>query len=609
MNQLILDNLKTYMTKILQFFFLVLICLSSAYSQTISEKELYTLSYKGTIEIYNFTYDQNSGTYCYIYRIEDENKVFIISNNSMSEKYDDVIISDIHFDSKGNYYTNAANYKKDYGIDNNFLVVNGKQVLNFSYIEGHSAYVNSKGEYVFIFKEFDKYKIGYYSVDKGFKGSEAYEYVKPIYSNDFSNLVEGEAEALAENNFYHNENGERGFIALSNAGAKLIFETSVIQTNYSDIHETSLTTNNNNELSFIAKKAGRFYEGVGNELVVSGNKEYDIFETVMPSLLFNSSNEPVYVAADSISDLDYDYYVVAGNQKQDVFLDKARTQKAPHFGYGVNELKIQNDDIISYTGMEQIVVPALKTKSEEESYDQYYSKSYFVKDGIAEELGYNLRATKYDSEGGMVYAGMPDLKKQQPLLFLKNGSKKVTLNQGSFDEIYEFGFAPNKEIYYLGQNYEDPKLNKKYENYLYIGDKLIGKYDAVIFQMVGDNASVLKFDAKNNYAFVVEDIVDTITRSTYIMTNNGKLSFPKTFTKKAKKFEYISNLMFTNNDKLFYIGELKIDTNYVKEIFVDNTSMEKVYENISEVNYDEKENEILFYGTRGKKIYYVTVRM
>ncbi|MEO8664740.1 MAG: hypothetical protein ABI462_04520 [Ignavibacteria bacterium] len=310
------------MIKILTQLFIVSVFFSRLSAQTMTEKEIFRLEYKGMADTYNLIRDSASTNYCYFYRVEDENKTFIISNNSVSEKFDYAGPADVRFDSKGNYYAVTSNYRADYGLDNNFLIVNGKLVKNYDYIESYSSYIDKAGEFVFVFKENELYKLGYYNIDNSsFRQSEGYVNIRPLYRYVESRPgTEEESEGYSGNDFYLNENGERGFIALSDGKATLVFETSEIPTDYSDINESSLTKNKNNELSFIAKAGGKFFEKVGNEFVVSGKKEYDKFELVTVPLTFNNNNDPVYIAGDSINENVYNYYLMTGNKNKQQLL-------------------------------------------------------------------------------------------------------------------------------------------------------------------------------------------------------------------------------------------------------------------------------------------------
>lgn len=596
------------MEKILFCFLLIIFCRQSS-AQTVNEKEVFSSEFKGNIDLYNFIVDTVSGTYCYSYFIEDESKYFIISKNSMSEKYDVVNISEAVFDSKGNYYTVTADYKADYGIDNYFLIANGKKELNFDFIDSYSASINNVNEYVFIFKQFNKYKIGYYSIENGLRQSEPFDMVKAIYKMDVITPAEEEGGGRrAPGNFYKDENGERGFVGISDGKAKLIFGAKEILTNYSDINEASLTKNKNSELSFIAKNNGRFYEGVGNEFVVSGDKEYKSFMYVNPPVLFNEKNEPVYAAGDSLGENIYDNYLVIGNEKQQPYMRDNSSMKTPRFGYGITELKV-NEGNITYFGTEEIIIPAQKSRPDEEVYDQYYSRTFLINNGIADELGYNTGKIIERKDGQILYSGISDLQKKEYLLMQSNGISKIILNKKMYGEIYDYGISPRGEIYYVGQNYEDSAKNSKSESHLYLGDDLIGKYEYLVMQYMNNNSSVLKFDSKNNYSYVAGHKIDSISYHDFVYTNKGKLSVPRASNGIINRFNYITGLMYSKNDKLFYVAEIKTgEDKYVMEMFVDNVSIGKVYDSIGELSYNEIRDDLKFYASRGNKIYSVTIQ-
>ncbi len=597
-------------------FLLILIFLLSPliiFSQTISEKELFNLKFKGNADTYNFIYDKASGNYCYLYRIEDQNKTFIISKNAESEKFDEIWGDEICFDSKGNYYAITANYKADYGLDNNFLIVNGKNVLNFPVIDSYDSYINKKGEFVFVFKQLDQYKIGYYSIGNALRQSEPFEAVKPVFKyKELPANTEGDEGVYREDDFYHNEKGERGFIAVSNGKAKIIFESEEIPTDYSDINEMSVIKNKNNELSFIAKTNGKFYESAGEEFVVSGKNSYDKFQLVSYPLMFNAGNDPVYIAGDSISEFAFNYYLVVGNEVQTAYTDGLKTKKAPDFGYGISVMNISDDGGVTYEGLVQIVVPAQNENPDGESYDSYYSEAYFVKDGIASELGYNPGPIKFNEKGDMLYSAIADLNKKEYLLMMNYGESKIIINKDRYDGIIEYGFTPGNEIYYVGQNYENYETGEKSQSDIYIGDKRIGKVEYVIYQYSGDSSYVFVFGPGDNYAIAAQEQIDPNTFSSYVITASGRLPFPGNNVAGSKMFSYISNLMYLKNDKLFYIGDMTqydtVTNEVKKEIFVNNESLGKIYNTISDFWYDEALDQMTFIGSRGKKIYFVTVK-
>lgn len=586
-----------------------IIIIQTSYSQTLIEKEVFNTEYKGDIDLYNFVYDTLSGTYCYAYFIEDEKKYFIISNNSMSEKYDVVNVSEAAFDTKGNYYTITANYREDYGIDNYFLIVNGKKEFNFDYIDSYSAAINNNNEYVFIYKQFDKYKIGYYNTENGLRHSESYDLIKAVYNIDVTPPTEEDRGGRSERvDFYRDENGERGFVAIADGKAKLIFGSKEILTDYSDINEVSLIKNKNSELSFIAKKSGRFYETSGGEFVVSGNKEYNPFMFVTPPVLFNEKNEPVYAAGDSLRENVYDNYVVIGNERQQPYMKDNSSEKTPRFGYSITELKIV-DGNISYQGSEEVIIPAVKTEANTESYDEYYSRTFLINNGSAVELGYNTGKVFFTQDGQMLYSGISDLKKKEYLLIQSNGVSKIILNKKLTNEIYDYGISPRGEIFYSVQNYQEEGKNNKAESFLYLGEDLLGKYEYLVIQDMNEKASVIKFDSKNNYSYVAGEKIDSVNFSDFVYTNKNKLPVPKTNAGIMNRFNFVNWLFYTKSDKLFYTAEIKtVKDKYEKEMFIDNVSVGKPYDQVGKINYDERNDELKFYGSRGNKIYSVSIR-
>ncbi|MEZ4690837.1 MAG: hypothetical protein R3A12_11905 [Ignavibacteria bacterium] len=75
--------------------------------------------------------------------------------------------------------------------------------------------------------------------------------------------------------------------------------------------------------------------------------------------MFDQNNEPVYVAADSIGDYKFFYYVVKGNENNFPFLQTETLLtllliSATEFLI----LKVSADGVISYIGNSEIIVPA-----------------------------------------------------------------------------------------------------------------------------------------------------------------------------------------------------------------------------------------------------------
>ncbi|HMQ68595.1 MAG TPA: hypothetical protein PKA90_06265 [Ignavibacteria bacterium] len=590
---------------------LFLLSVQAAFSQTITETEIFNLTFNGDADPYYLKYDKTGTNYAYVYRINDENKNFIISQKNLSDKYDYIEPLQIVFDKEGNYYTIATDYKEDYGADNYFLIVNGEQIKNYSYIEQYSSFLNKQNEYVFIFKTGEKYRIGYYSINSGFRQSEEYDNIRPTFNSEMlSNQTEGDMVAYDEKFFFKNKKDERVFLATKYGKTSMISESEEIKTDYADINEGSLVYNKNNELSYIAKKTGRFYEYTGGELVVSGNKTYKSFPMVSMPLVFDQNNEPVYVAADSIGDYRYSYYVVVGNDKQP-FPSSGNTADFPSsFSTGISDLKVSSDGVVSYIGNSEIIIASSEKSGDGNSYDDYYTKSFLVENNKAYELGYNIGQIVYNAKGEMLYSGIANISKKERLLLMNYGESRIILNKKKYDDIYDYGFTPSGDVFYGGQTYDEKALNNNYQTTLFIGDKNIGSYSFLAYQYYKDSSYILAYGPGNKYAFSAAEYVDSVNNKYVVVTNEGVLPFPSNVSG-TDKFLYISNLIYTVNDKIFYIADTKMEpVTYAmtKEAFADNVSLGKTYDNIYDFDYDKSINEASFTASRGKVIYRVRVK-
>jgi hypothetical protein len=597
-------TIKKFMKKILAFIFLFSFCTS--FAQTIDERLLFVLTnYEGNVDTYSLTYDKNTGRYAYVYYISQENKSFIISNNTVSEKYDGVSSTDIKFDSEGNYYTVTTNYKEDYGIDNNFIISNGKVIKAYDLIEGYSAFINNRNEYVFIFQENNQYKIGYYNPSSGFRQSEGYDLVKPIYKS-----YDGR-ETLYEDMFFKNSLGERGFIGIKNNKAFLIFNDKITPTNYSDIMEYSFTTDRNGYMAFIAKSNGRFYDVKGNEFVVVGTREYPKFDYVNAPLMFNSANEPVYTVTDSVSSELYVTRFLIGENVQTVYLDNSKTQKAPEFSSGIYEIKIDDAGNITYMAGNLLDIGT----GDEYSYN---TQNYFVKNGIAEELGINVGLMRFGKNGEMLFGAKENKFDELYQLYLLDGSGKRKINTISYDAFSDYGFTPDGKIYYIAENFnldsEKNYLSSKY--FLYLDGKIIAEPPSISYQGFNysetEPASAIQFDSRGNYSFSTDRIIDTVNFRyvANVWTNGNMLSYNSKISSPDRAYNYISNLSYLDNDKLFYIGNI-IQSEYLinSEILIDNQPVGNVYDSINDLKYDPVTRTVTFRGSRGKEIFDVTLRL
>lgn len=590
--------------------FLFVILSGNIFSQTIDEKEIFNLEYKGNAELYNFILDDVSGNYCYAYLMPDEKKTFIISPKGKSEKYDFIMTFDTKFDSKGNYFAVSGNYESDYGIDNYFLIINGKTFKGLEYIESSGSFINKKNEYVFIFKIKEYYYVGYAKADGSFRQSEKFDQVKPIYKYFQGRGKEGDNEQIGDDYFYKNAKDERGFIVIQNGKAGMLFGDDLNMTDHSDILETSLTLNNNNELSYIAKNGGKFYENSGNEFVVSGDKKYKSFDYVNPPLLFNKDNEPVYKSSDSTEEFLQHSYLVKGDERLQVSFDQSEENLKPVLIYEIYEIKFSENGDITYFASADEIIPA--TPGDATAYDEYYVKTYIVKNGKALLLGYNTGNVIYDKEGNIIYAGISDLNKKEYLLMQSNGESIIIIGKGDYDLIADYGFMKDGELYYFGQQFSNDETGRKGSVKFYAGNDLKNDFENVSYQSYEYGAVMIQFSpVSDGYVICADENKGPGQQSCYLVTDKGKMKFPENTVSGTGKFLNILNIIYTGNDKIFYTGITELDTtdySYTEEIFTDEISLGKNYRQVQKIKYNRSDNTINFLGSRRNKIYSVSVR-
>lgn len=575
-------------------------------AQTIEEKELFDLKYEGNADIYNFIYDEKSGNYCYAYKVPDQDKFFLISREGESEKYDYFFPIDIKFDTRGNYFAVAVNNVLDYGSDNNFLIVNGKTLKGLEYIETYSSFINKSDEFVFVFKTGDKFFFGYVKADGSFRQSESYDNIKTMYNSVQERYYDGEDRNTAADYYYYNDKGERGFIIIKDGKAGLKFGDDITMTEYSDINESSVTYNKNNELSFIAKTGGRFYEKAGNEFAVSGSKAYKSFDYVYPPLLFSNENIPLYSAGDSTGEYTKSVFFVSGSETLPVNM---MSGEKPVDFMDMYDIKLIPGGGYSYYANQEVI---MKAKSlDPDQYDTYYNKTYYVKNGNAFLLGYNIGKIVYDAEGNLLYSGIADLDKKENILMKSNGQSIIVIGQGEYNYIADYGITKDGNVYYFGQKIAEPEKGIPAVMSFYLGNELKDKFQYVSYQGIGNELSMLQVNpVTGGYAVCAEEnIRDNIYKS-YIVTDKGKLDFPANYQTGNGFFYRIGSMFYTKSGKLFYTGTTEIDTSFyynTDELFSDDKSLGKHYNFIKDLKYDSVKDEITFLAARKNKIYAVKV--
>ena len=584
-----------------------------SYGQYINEEEILTLDPGQMADPWSVAVDKNPGTMCYIRYSPENNTYTILSNGKESGSYGYISNYDIKFDSRGNYYVLAStpydeNYQSEY-----VLLVNGDSIATFPYAESYNSIITKNDEFKFPVKSSwdaeEKYRLVTYTMSGGIKESEEYLSIRLMYRGVPYNYAAGDHDQDYNQNLFEDKNGNNGYVVSDGITAMLLIGDNVTRTEYTDIDAGSFIYDNNGELCFIAKNGALFYSGPGNEFVVQGDKKYASFDYVYSPIQFTSSNVPVYTSVDYINDYQSIYSLVIGDEIQKAYRDKDKKLAGPEFTGGVYDVQIQSDGDITYYG-------SVFDQSTEGREAVMYNTAYVV-NGVMSELYPGLGGVKTNSKGESISVISPDGDYYSQDLIRLNG-KKGKINKENFTSIVDYGFTPKGDIYYVGMKEGNYEQRIKPEYQLYIDGLLIGKYEMMLYQGMGDSYELVKFNDKGDYAFAVskfyyyedypeEQVPDA---SAYVITNTGKQD-PKIMVPGITKtdFDYIEYLFYTTNGKLFYNGGI---SNYPENItysqpVIDGQSPGNIYNSIANVHYDKLSNVLTFIGGRDNKLYNVRI--
>ena len=588
----------------------------SAVSQTIDEQEIVTISGEGITDAYNFKYDEKTGAYCYLTYYPDENKYSISSAANESIRVEYLSLYDVKFDSQGNYYIIGSNYydtvKTDY-----ILIVNGDSIAAYPYAEQYSTMMTGNDEYKFIITEGMEYKIVTYSLAGGLTESESYFFVKPIYQQ--INYIDNEPVEIetGENGLFIDKDGNMGYVVSNGTNASIILGREVTETDFYDINNYSFSYDKEGQLTYVAKYEKQFYDGPGRELVVQGDKKYKEFEQVYYPVLFDKNNIPVYTVGRPFIDTDtYITSVIIGNDYQPIYKNSKRIQKGEEYTGGVYNMNVDDENNLTYYG--SIALPY--TEEMGGDYYGYYSKTSYVVNGVQDEFRFDLGVWKFDGKGGrLVTYSIGDSLFTKVLMYEKDGKEKIinSTDKQGFESIEDYGFYNEDKIYYVGVKYGDYEKRIRDEYSVYLDGYLAGKYELILYQGIDTDYNLMKFDRRGNYAYAVSESITipgddySYQSKAYVVTKDGKQS-PIIYSSLGQDyFNYIENLFYSKNDRLFYIGGISDYNNGTSfyQAVVDGTSFNKVYNSISGIKYNEDTNRVEFWATRDNKILKVSINL
>lgn len=586
-----------------------------SHGQYVNEEEILSLDAGMTADPWGVSMDNNTGTMVYIKYDASDNMYTMISNGKESAKYGYVSNYDIKFDSKGNYYVIASmpydeNYLSDY-----VLVVNGDSITSFKYAESYSSIMTKSDEFKFPIKtgneETDKYKLVTYSMSGGMRESEEYETVKLIYKGvPYNYDGEDHYDTGYNPNYFLDKDGNNGYVVSDGITASLMFGDNITRTSYTDIDAASFIYDKYGQLCFVAKNGAMFYTQPGNEFLVQGSTEYPAFDYVYGPIQFTSDNKPVYTVVDYENDYKSVYMMAIGGEAQKVYRDKEKKLTAPEFTGGVYDIRVEDNGNITYYG-------SVYGDSEEGKESIMYKTAYVV-NGVMSELYPGMGMIKKNNRGEMITVISPNGDYYSQDLIRIKGDKSEKINKEKFTSIADYGFSKNGEMYYIGMKEGDYEKRIKPEYYVNLNGLLIGKYETLLYQGMGDNYDLVKFNSRGDYAFAVskfyyyEDYPEgqIPDASAYVITNSGKQD-PKIIAPGSSKsdFDYIDFMFYTKNDKLFYIGGISMYPQNISysQLVIDGKSPDNIYNSYANLYYDEVSNVLTFIGSRDNKLYNVRV--
>ncbi len=113
--------------------FAVLFLFQSAFAQTVKEKKLFEGKDIETYSLYDFRFDEKSGTYVYSKSDTITYKTKLISNKGNSDEYNNIGSYYAQFDNSGNYYVSGSNTLAN-NANQYFFLRNGVKLKTFENI-------------------------------------------------------------------------------------------------------------------------------------------------------------------------------------------------------------------------------------------------------------------------------------------------------------------------------------------------------------------------------------------------------------------------------------------------------------------------------------------
>ncbi len=547
------------MKRLLTLVVLILVTISLN-AQTVKEKEVFKGLKANAYSLYDFSYDEKSGTYIYASLDTVKQKTRIISNKGNSAEYDYFQTYDVTYDNSGNYFIIAVNYVDlEKGISLSYLLKNGKEILKVSNI----SFPMSKREdgLYFIAREngYDV-RVKYNFASNQFEYGNKYDTI--YLASAQKQVLEGEPSY--EIGF--TKTGKEYYVASKNG--RHCFVTGETESKlYDEIQYYNTYEDNLGNICYVAKE---IIGGKNFYFLVQGDKEYDKFAYINYSVIFDNANVPYYSATDNF-DEEYpqEAYLIKGNEK----ISRKHLR-------GVNDISFTPTGKLVYTGSDTLPNGTFKS-------------TLFI-DG-------NEYITAGSIWGIMFYND------DTPYYYISDENANATLYKGktkisdTYSYINEFSVNKSGLISFVGTIYGDYEKNIPNKSYYVIGDKKFGPYQDYI---IGEHEpNFLEVSDNGNYAYTAtETKKGKEGELIYKYYLNGK-------DWKTPKFEYINELTSYKND--FYFYGTNYNANGISEnVFYKNDKViADDYESVYNVKFNKEKGLMTFLGQKGKEVYFVEIKL
>lgn len=547
------------MKKILTVFVLLLLTLSLN-AQTVKEKKVYSGLKPNAYTLYDFSYDDKSGTYIYAPFDTVKLKTKIFSSKGNSAEYDYFQIFDAAYDKSGNYYVIGINNTDvEKGISDNYLLRNGKEIFKSSNL----SYPLTKREdgLYFIAKEngYDvRVKYNYYTNQLEY--GNKYD---TIFLASVNNLTGG-GEPTYQIGF--TKTGKEYYVASKNGKHHFIIGDTESKP-YDEIQYYNTYEDNTGNICFVAKQ---IVNGKNQYFLVQGDKEYKKFANINYNVVFDNLNVPYYSASENY---DEEY-------TQDGFLVKGDEKISRNFLRGIYDISFTPGGKLVYTGSDTLP------------------------DGTSKTILF-IDGAEYTSASSIW--GISFYNDDTPFYYSSDASGNSTLYKGktkisdTYSYINEFSVNKSGLISFVGTTYGDYDKNIPNKSYYVIGDKKFGPIEDYI---VGEyEPNFLEVTDNGNYAY---------TSAETKKGKDGEIQYRYSIVGKdwkSPKYDYINELMSYKND--FYFIGLNYNANGQTEssFFKNGEEIVDDYEAIYNVKMDKEKGVITFLAQKGKEVYFVEIKL